>query len=577
MFKKTIFVIVFAGLATASFAQKKPKNQAFIVTGKVLNTSDSLLTKKLYFDGLQQKIVQNYTLAADFFNRVIELDPANDAAMYELANINFAEGQDKETERLARNAVTVEPENKWYWLLLAEVYKKNNNLEQLVLVFDELIRISPDDPDFLFDKASALIRENKVNEAALVYNQIEKKFGASDDLSAARQRIFVKQGKPEKAAEELEKQIAENPNEIRNYLYLSEIYAKSGGREKSMAILQKAKAIDPANALVRLSLADNYRAQKRFDDSFTELKVAFEDANLNIDEKVRIVVSFFPLFADAKARAQADELAYLTTKSHPEDPKAYAVYGDVLFQEQKFADAKKAYRQALKLNDQVYLIWEQLLRIQISESQFTEAITDGETALTIFPNQAPLYLYTAIAFAQTGKHEKAISYLKNAASLEAENKEIIVQIHSGLGDSYNALKRYRESDQAYDKALAADKDNTYTLNNYAYYLSLRGENLDKAEQMSKRSNELEPGNASFQDTYAWILFQKKNYKDARVWIEKAVNGDKSKSGVQIEHYGDILFHLNEKQKAVEQWKTAKAAGVKSEKLERKINEKKYIQ
>ncbi len=551
--------------------------QAIIVTGKVLSLADSNLVKQLYFDGLREKMIQNDELAADYFKQVIQIDPANDAAMYELGNIYHLQDKDKEAEHLVRNAVTVVPDNIWYWALLAEIYKKTNDIAQLLPVFDELIRISPDNEDYYFDKASALLIQNRANDALVVYDAIQQQFGLSDDLLEARQRAFMQQGKPDKVAAEIEKQIQANPNDLRNYLNLAEIYAKSGNRDKAVGILQKAKIIDPANAMVRLGLADNYRELNRFSDAFVELKVAFTDPNLSVDEEVRIVLSFFPLFADAEARAYADELASIMVKTHPDEPKTFAVYGDVLFQEQKYPQAEEIYRKALKLNDQVYQIWEQILRIDINQNNFNQAIIDGDAALAIFPNQAPLYLYTGIAYTQVHKHEQAVSYFKQVAGLETEDKEVLEQVYSGLGDSYNALKRYKESDQAYEKALEINPDNSYALNNYAYYLTLRGESLEKAEKMSKHANQLDPNNASLEDTYAWILFHLKKYEEARNWIEKAINHDKNNSAVQIEHYGDIIYQLGEKDKAVEQWEKAKAAGAKSNQLDHKINEKKYVE
>ncbi|MEO8794431.1 MAG: tetratricopeptide repeat protein, partial [Daejeonella sp.] len=504
------------------------------------------------------------------------IDPGNDAAMYELANIFHARNQEEEAEKLIRDAVTVEPENKWYWFLLADIYKRTQNLAQLVPVFDELIRLSPDEEDLYFDKANALLMQNKVNEATAVYNSIEKIYGPSNDLSNARQRIFLQQGKPEKAAAELEKLIISNPNDLNNYLNLADIYSKDGRREQAVAVLKKAALIDPSNSVIKLSLADQYRSMQRPEDAFVELKGAFSNANINIDDKVRIILSFFPQFADPKARMYADELSALTVKYHPNEPKAFSMYGDVLYQEEKYAEAKAAYKKALELNNQVYQIWEQVVRIDITESKFDEAIKDGNEALSIFPNQAPLYLFTSVAYAQTQNHAKAVTYLKNAAALETEDQEVLTQIYSGLGDSYNALKRYTDSDLAYEKALSIQPDNSYTLNNYAYYLSLRGENLEKAAKMSKKSIDLDPGNASSEDTYAWILFRLKKYKEALIWIEKAMSSIKGESAVQLEHYGDILFFNGDKAKAVLQWQNAKKAGSASIKLDQKINEKKYI-
>ncbi len=554
------------------------KNQGpVIVVGKVLSQKDSLQAREIYFEGLHEKLMENYPRAAVSFNKVLEIDPANDAAMYELANLSFAQNKPAEAERLIRNAVTVKPDNQWYWSFLAEIYKKTNNISELVLVLEELIRLSPDREENYYDRANAFMILKKTDKAVTAYEEIESRFGSSQDLTAAKQRILLQQGKPEKVEQELEKQIKDKPDDVRNYLYLSEVYTKAGNRDKAIEVLNRAKAVDPANAMIRLALADNYKALKQFDNTFIELKVAFADPNLNIDEKVRIVLSFFPMFADFKAKAYANELASIMTKTHPDEAKAFAVYGDVLFQEKKYNEARDSYKKALKLNDQIYQIWEQLLRIEVSQGDFQQAIADGEEGLAVFPNQAELYLYTGIAYSQTRKHDKAVSYLKNAADLETEDQEIRTQIFSTLGDSYNALKNYKESDQSYEKALAINPDNSYVLNNYAYYLSLRGENLDKAEKMSKRSVQLDPDNASSEDTYAWILFKLKRYAEAKTWIEKALRNNTTNNSTQVEHYGDILYLLGEKDLALQQWIKAKGTGTGSENLNKKINEKRYVE
>ena len=576
--KMKIKLLLTLGLAIfviASHAQTK--RGPVMVVGKVLNQKDSIQITQLYFDGLHEKLMENYTQAASYFSKVIEIDPQNDAAMFELSSMSFAQGKQAEAERLIRDAVTVKPDNRWYWSFLADIYKKTNNITELVLVLEELIRLAPEMEAYYYDRANALMILRKTDQAITAYNEIETRFGSSEDLSTARQRILMQQGKPAKVEEELESQIKDKPDDVRNYLYLSEVYVKSGKHLKAIEVLNKAKSLDPTNALIRLALADNYRAINQFENTFIELKVAFADPNLGIDEKVRIVLSFFPMFSDMKARAYANELASIMIQVHANEAKAFAVYGDVLFQEKKYTEARDSYKKALKLNDQIYQIWEQLLRIQVGQGDFEQAILDGEESLTIFPNQATLYLYTGIAYAQAKKHEKAVSYLKIAVDLETEDAGIREQIFSALGDSFNALKKFKESDQSYEKALEINPDNSFVLNNYAYYLSLRGENLDKAEKMSKRSVQLQPDNPSSEDTYAWILFRLKRYQDAKIWIEKALQNNTTNNSTQLEHYGDILYLLGERELAQKQWEKAKSVGTGSDKLDKKINGKKYIE
>ena len=107
-------------------------------------------------------------------------------------------------------------------------------------------------------------------------------------------------------------------------------------------------------------------------------------------------------------------------------------------------------------------------------------------------------------------------------------------------------------------------------------MSLRGENLEKAASMAKKANQMEPGNASYQDTYGWVLYQQGNYEDAKVWLEKAV-ATSGNSGVVLEHYGDVLFKLGEVDKAVEQWQKAKKAGGASKNLDKKIQNRKVME
>ncbi|MBC8051514.1 MAG: tetratricopeptide repeat protein [Sphingobacteriaceae bacterium] len=572
MVRAFLFLLIL-GCGT-SFAQKK--NAPVFVVGRIVSADDSLKIKQYFYEGLKEKTKQNFAESGKYFQQIIEIDPSNHAALYELAGLLHSQNQEKDAEKYARDAVTVSADNKWYWLLLADIYKKTRNIDQLVLVFNELIRINPMDEDYYFDKANALFIQNKNTEAEKVYDDIEKRFGSSEELVTARQRVYQKQGNPEKATTELESLISKNPADMRNYLNLSEVYLKAGNINKTLEILNKAKKINPGDSYVRLALADAYKSQGKNTEAFSELRKAFSDPLLNIDAKVQIMLSFLPEFKDPNIRKETVALGEIATQTHPAEPKSFSVYGDVLYQDRQLDNAKKAYKKALELNNQVYQIWEQVLNIEVSQKDYKGAITDGEEALSLFPNQADLYFYTAIAYAQTQKHEKAISYLKNAASLEVDDKVLLSQIYSSLGDSYNNLKKFKESDQSYEKALQLNPDNAYVLNNYAYYLSLRNENLEKAASMSKRSNELEAGNPSFEDTYAWVLFKQKKYKDARVWIEKAIKSNKD-NATQLEHYGDILFNLGEKEMALEQWKSAKAKGEKSDVLEKKIYEKKYME
>lgn len=562
------------------FAQKDKQgkgNRVVMVVGKSLTADDSLMVRQLFFSALREKTVENFTLATEEFNQILSIDPSNDASLFELANLNKLKNNYTDARDLLEKAVTVKPDNEWYWVALADCYEKSNEIDKLENVFNELIRIDPDKPDYYFDKANVYFLQKRYDDALAVYKQIEEITGVTDDLVAKRQAIYLKQGRVDQAAADLEAMIAANPSQIRYYLFLAEVYNSNGLPDKALTILQSAEKISPGNGQVHLALSDIYRDKKDNERSYNELTAAFALPDLDVDQKLKIVLNYVPKFPDPSAKSSALELSRLLTVAHPDDSRAFALYGDMLLQNGKFNDAKENYKKSVQLNGQVYEVREQLIRLELGDNDLDNALKDGQDALSLFPNQAWLNYLIGVAYQQKKEFKKALGYIKNASELETQDKELLSQAFASLGDCYHSLNDLQKSDQAYEKALTYNPDNAYTLNNYAYYLSVRGILLDKAAAMSKHSNELQPDMASFEDTYAWILFKQKKYTDAKVWMQKALMHNKDNSPVQYEHYGDIMFELGDKGSALENWKKAKDNGGDSPILERKINEKKYVE
>lgn len=577
LFGALIFtIIILASFSVTVFAQKKEKS-VVIVAGNPMTDRDSAMVKQLFFSALREKTIDNLTLAAEFFDRVIQIDPANDASLFELASIKKIKNNYDEARPLLEKAVTVNPDNEWYWMALADCYEKNNDIAKLENVFNELIRINPDKSDYYYDKANAFFLQKRYDEALDVFNQVEKITGPTDDLLANRQKIYLKQGKVDMAAKQLDQMIAENPSQLKYYLFLSELYNANNLSDKALKVLLTAEKINSNNGLIHLALADIYKDEKSYEASYNELILAFSIPDLDIDPKIKIILGYLSRFPDPNAKASALELSRILTVTHPADAKAYAVYGDMLLQNEKQKEAADMYKRSITINNQIYEVHDQLVRIELGNNDIDGAIKDGENSLSLFPNQAWMNYLVGVAWLQKKNYHKALGYIKNATSLESQDKELLSQSFSSLGDCYHSLSDLKNSDDAYEKALSYNPGNAFTLNNYAYYLSLRNEQLEKAATMSKYSNELQPNNSSFEDTYAWILFKQKDYTGAKLWIEHALADDKNKSAVKLEHYGDILYYLGNVDAATENWKKAKESGGGSPVLERKINERKYIE
>jgi tetratricopeptide (TPR) repeat protein len=272
-------------------------------------------------------------------------------------------------------------------------------------------------------------------------------------------------------------------------------------------------------------------------------------------------------------KQQAYELLVIMEKVHPKESNAFSIYGDFLYRDKKFKEAKDKYSKAVELEKDKAVAWSQLLFTESQLNDYESMQKDSKEAMELFPNDPVNFFFNGVSNLQLKDYKTSIRSLQSGLGLVIDNKQLEGQFYANLGDAYYRDKQMGKSDSTYEKALEINPNDTYVLNNYSYYLSLRNVDLDKAEKMSLKANELDPNNGNSQDTYAWILYASAKYVEAKEWIEKAMVNGGASNPVILEHYGDILFKLNEKNKALEFWIKAKEAGKGSDFLEKKIQEK----
>lgn len=534
---------------------------------------DSNIVKQLFFAGLKEKLLDNYAVASTNFSKVVSLDPANHAAYFELASANYRLNKLPEAEQNIRQAIKLSPDNKWYLRLQGEVYKRTNKIPELITVLNELIRVEPENDAYYFDKANAQFILNQTDEAKKTYDQIQTRFGESRELTNAKRR-FQQNGATSDS--DIVKLLEGNQADVKNYLYAAGLLLQKNNDTEALKVLLKAQQLEPNNFEVNLGLADIYRKQKNDEAAFASLKLAFESSDMPLDEKVKIIAALFSKLDQPIVAKNVTDLSKTIAEKNPNDSKSLALYGDVLFQQNKFKEALIQYQAALKLNEQVYVVWEQIINIQTLLGHYQDAIKVGDEALTLYPNQAGLYYYMAYALFKTGKYNLAQSNLKNALQLDVDNKSLQAQVYALQGDIYINQNSFSLAKTAFEKAIAAEPDNYLIMNNYAYYLALKNDDLVKAAKYAETAANALPTNSSVTDTYAFILFKQQKYDLAKTWIEKALQNNSDKNSVYLERYGDILFMKGDKEAALTQWQKAKDAGNGSELLIKKINEKKYF-
>jgi tetratricopeptide (TPR) repeat protein len=575
------YISIFLLLAALFFFGCKTKEKV-IATGQNLPVKQKSAiaadNSEVFIDASKEKILGNYDDAAKLFEKCLEINPLDDASLYELAQIYLVQQKPENAMALAEKAVTINPTNIYYLELYADILTSFERYEDAAKVYKKLIDAKPFNFDYYNQLAVSYLLDGKPDEAIKVYDNLEKKVGITEEISMKKQSIYLQYKQISKAIEEVEKLCTQFPAESKYYAILAELCLANGLEDKALKSYQKIIELDPTNPYVHISLADFYKKQGQPEKAFKELKIGFANPGLDIDSKIQILLNYYTvteIYTDLKD--QAMELSEILIKTHPDDPKAYSISGDFFYQDKKYTEARDAFRKVIAIDSSKYLVWEQLLFTDSQLEDQESLFNDSKLAMELFPEQPLPYLFAGGAYYQKKEWEKCVEVLKNGLNLVINNVLMEVQFYAYLGDAYNQLQDNVKSDEAYDRVLTLDPDHDYVLNNYAYYLSLRNEHLEKAAEMALRATELKPNSSANQDTYGWVLYKMGKYEDAKIWIGKALEDENGAGAVILEHYGDVLWKLGEYDEAYDYWLKAREKGKGSDLLEKKIEQKKLIE
>lgn len=554
------------GLRGQQVPSTVPKN-----TGRTFNKQ--LEFEAHFYEGLTQKMIGNYERAAEEFEAALKVE-RQPVALYELASAYYELSEFQKAQQFAKEAVAAEPENIWYNRLAANLYEYFGQNKEAGAIYQRLIELKPNNPNHYHSLANSYLKRNQLNEALKVYDEMEQRFGVTEPVMVQKQKIFLQQNKVEEAAAQLERLIERYP-EPQHYERLAQLYRNNGLAEKAEGVYLQMLEIDSSGSTL-LNLAQLYMQQDREEEAMELYQQAFNNPGVSVDQKVALLYNRYLTHSiPANEQSLALNLAELVVEAHPNEAKVFALQGDLLYQVGKSSEARESYRKSVALRQDVFAVWQQLLYIESELADWEALAQESEEALAYFPNQPVLYFFNGIAQTQQGNTEEAIEMLQMALEITYNNPQLKGQIYTNMAEAYHKAGRYSESDEAFDEALKLNPVNPLTLNNYAYYLSLRGANLDKAEKMSKQTLAMEPNNPSYLDTYGWILYQQEKYSEAKLYISKALQQQPNNPEL-LEHMGDVLFRLGQQKEAFSHWEKALKFRPDSESLTQKLKEKKLV-
>ena len=550
------------------------------VTRRVLSYNDEQRFKYFYLGAVGQQIKGNYDAAFELLNHCQEINP--DAAevyfmrsaYYGLLNCDSLAIAD------IQKAAELNPQNSLYLERLAGTYIGSGKYDEAIEAYEKLYANNHGRDDVLNVLIRLYGQQKDYDNMLQTIDRLENLEGSSEEITLARMRVYSLKGDKQAELAELKDLSKKHPNDMNYRVMMGNWMLQNELPADALKEYEFVLAQEPDNLMAQMSMLDYYNAIGQ-DSLAAELqeklvvspstpvssKMTLMRAVVNNNEQqggdsTEVLRIFRHILAQPQKTSDMWELqaAYMSLKKMPQD------------------SIDNSLRGALEVSPDNAGVRLQLIQSMWKDQRFDDVISLCNPALEYNPDEMAFYYFLGLAYFQKDEKDKALhTFQLGVSQINSEsNKEIVSDFYAIMGDILHEKGREQEAYVAYDSCLQWKDDNLGALNNYAYYLSENGKDLQKAEKMSYRTIKAEPQNSTFLDTYAWILFMQERYEEANIYIEQAVQNDSTASAVILEHAGDISAKVGDMKKAVEWWEKARDAGGSSKVLIRKIKLRKYL-
>lgn len=543
---------------------------------------DSLtIADYFYLEGLRQQEMGNLTAAYDLLRHAHDLNPRSAAVYYQLAGYYVNMKNDALARTYFEKAASLDPENATYQEKLGQLYITQKDYPNAIKAYELLYSSNKTRVDVLQLLLQLYGSQNDYKKMINVLDRIEVLEGSSEQISLSKMQIYEQMGDKKKEYESLKSLVDEHPLELDYRVMFGNWLLQNGKKNDALKEYKGVLKEEPNNALAKLSMLDYYRSikdQATVDELTNELlqspkteketkmtllrNIISSDQQANISDSAK-VMNLFSLALSTK-QEDADlimmKAAYMAMKNMPK------------------TEINHVYEQAIEVEPDNSRARLALIQNIWATEDYDKVIEICRPAIEYNPDEMAFYYFKGMAEFQKHDIDAALETFKKGVGQikEDSDPEIVSDFYAILGDILHEKGKASEAFAAYDSCLKWKADNYGALNNYAYYLSVANKDLPRAEQMSYKTIKAEPNNATYLDTYAWILFQQQRYEEAKIYIDQVLRNDKDPSGVVLEHVGDIYMKTGDTQKALEYWQKAIEKGNDSKVLKDKLQQKKYI-
>lgn len=488
------------------------------------------------------------------FQKELEGNPDNDAACFYLANALIGTKNPenlRKAETLLKRAAEIDPDNYWYKHSLALFYMATDKAELASVILEEMIKTYPKKSSLYFDTANAYLQQNDMEHAVAAIDKVEAITGKNEMLAMTKMDLIDKLNpKDQKLAYEFLEEYYKDCKTERLASMLGDYYH---------AIYQDSLAIDYYNQALEMNdtyspayygRAHCWQDMRRYDNYFADITKFLTDKNLSTEMKAEYLqkISEVPQMVRA-FKPEIDTLMLNTFAVHPADSSLSYVIAVWYYHTNRPVEAIQTMKTCVNFHPKSFSVAFHYLLIQYYSKAWAELTASASYVIQRFPDQDDPLIIRASAFSMLEEYQSAIEDYQTVLSRHPKDSATIVNCCLPMGDTYYKMGDHATAFKYYQKVLKVDPENTTTLNNYAYFLSVEGINLKKAREMSRKTIEKEPKNPTYLDTYGWILHKMgQNLEAKAIFKQVMLYGGKSDPNILL-HYAEILKALGENELA----------------------------
>lgn len=571
------FVLLTASCGSSSKARKS--SEAAASQQAALSPEQQRKYDYFFQEAIRSKAKNEYNVAFDLLRHCLAINPCAASALYEISQYYLFLKQVPQGQTALEKAVENAPDNYWYSQALAGLYQQQNAGDKAIDLLEKMAVRFPYKQESLLSLLDLYNKKENFGKVILTLDRLEDKMGKNEQLTMEKFRIYLQMKDDKKAFQEIESLVQEYPMDVRYQVILGDVYMQNGKKQEAYDTYRKALDAEPDNGMALYALASYYDQTGQKELYTQQMDTLLLGKKVSPDIKLNVMRQFI-----------------IQSEQNGKDSiRVISLFDNMMRQEMDDAQVPMLYAQYLiskGMNDASLPVLEKVLQIDptntaarmtligaaVRKDDYKKVIQLCEPGMETNPESLEFYFYLAIAYNQAQRQDEALVVCQKALEhLTADtNKQLISDFYTMMADVYHTKKMLNEAYAAYDSALIYNPSNIGALNNYAYYLSIERRDLDKAEEMSYKTVKAEPGNSTYLDTYAWILFEKGNYAEARIYIDDAMKSDGGENEVVVEHCGDIYYMSGDVDGAVKYWQKALEMGNESKTLKKKIEKKKYI-